>query len=755
MNNVVIRIIDNDNNVLGDLDLVSFTDFPLALTKGIVNLDNLKARTGTYSKTFKVPSTKNNSDLLSNVDNINSRKDYRDALNRKPCVIIVNDSEIETGFVQVGKVMDGFELDSFELVFFGNNIDWVKGANELKLNEINYRNNAQVYDQSSIIAAQQGTIATYDHSYPYISRGGNDAPQTTIVRDYFPCFYIAGIVERGLNQLGWNLSSSFFTTDDIKQLMGDLNGKMQVTQAVIDESKTRAEKTDGSQTLFGGSDLLVKFNDDSTPPNEDSNNNYDTGFGTYTIPSNGRYDVTVSLNTGNWAENNSAVNVNVRMCVGTGTSLGVDTFAIDSQFKSVSTTTDQTTTFDLSGVAAAGELLTIFVEYFPFTISLGQGDIENGSYFDVQRSSRLSNGDTFSLTDVIPSDFYLLDVINDVTRMFNLYYWSDVKTKTVYVEPRDTFFKSPTTAINWTDKLDINKKYEVDYISSYKRRISFSYNDLDNDEWLINWQRANKRTYGQYTHTLPNRFGEGTTEIKLDMFCAPYAHIATEATPIVGSSFNSNIAFTTLKVWNEYLPVGQIPLERIDGYNPKIFFYQYGEQLALNGSNRLIGLGIFNSTDIPYGIFETYNNTVSPQNLSFTGDDGLFSSHYSNMMKNIEEGGRLVAYFNLSNVDIENLDFRNLVYIDYPSKVKGYYLIESVIDYNPIRNGLTKVSLFKFENLGSVPIDDSQQGNNNSDTDNGNSPDTIEPIYIEDGSGILIPVFSEDPVTLLIEPVFR
>ena len=76
MNEVVIRILDSTNNVLGDLDLENFNDFPLVITKGIVNLDNLKSRTGTYTKTFKAPNTKNNSNLLSNVDNINSRKDF-------------------------------------------------------------------------------------------------------------------------------------------------------------------------------------------------------------------------------------------------------------------------------------------------------------------------------------------------------------------------------------------------------------------------------------------------------------------------------------------------------------------------------------------------------------------------------------------------------------------------------------------------------------------------------------------------------
>ena len=152
MNDVVIRIIDNDSNVLGDLDLVSFTDFPLAITKGIVNLDNLKARTGTYTKTFKVPSTKNNVNLLSNVDNINSRKDYRDALNRKPCLVYVNGGAIEQGFIQVSKVFNGFELDSFELVFFGDNIDWVKKASELSLNQINWNSASinQTYTKDNI-----------------------------------------------------------------------------------------------------------------------------------------------------------------------------------------------------------------------------------------------------------------------------------------------------------------------------------------------------------------------------------------------------------------------------------------------------------------------------------------------------------------------------------------------------------------------------------------------------------------------------
>ena len=749
MNDVVIRILDTSNNVLGDLDLTNFTDFPLVLTKGIVNLDNLKARTGTYSKTFKVPNTKNNSKLLSNVDDINSRKDYRDALNRKQCVIIVSGTQIDKGFIQISKVLEGFELDSYELVFFGNNIDWVKGASELKLNSLTYRNNAQIYNIDGINDANFSTVSTYDHSYPDISRGGNEDNNNSQVRDFFPCFYIKSLLDTGLNSLGWNVDSTFLNTADIKTLTADINGDMSVNKDIIDESKTRASLTSPVSTT--GLNRLV-FTDDSTPPNNDVNDNYDVnpgaGYGYYTVPTTGRYNFKVTLNTNIFSASRTNAPIEVIIAQQFGHTVGVK----GSQTRTIDPRINDQATYEISVPCTAGETISIWAEWFQ--IASETFSYQVGSFFEVQRSAELTEGDSFSLNEIIPSNIKLIDVINDFTRMFNIYYWTDVKTRTIYLEPRDTFFQSKTSSIDWSTKLDVSNKYEIDYISSYKRNISFSYRDLSNDEWLKGWEASNRRTYGKYNHILPNRFAEGTTEIKLGLFSASYAHIASEVTPIIGSSYNSNIAPTTLKYWNEYLTNGQIPDERIDSYNARVFFFKHNQQSSPDGTNRLFQLNGLTTNFTPYGIFEDYNNTASPQNLSFTGDDGLFSTYYSNMLKNIEEGGRLIAYFNLNSSDVDNLDFRKLVYIDRPSKVSGYYLIEQVIDFNPLTDSLTKVSLFKFENLGSVAIDETQEGNNSSGTDDSNEPTPLQPIYVEDGSN-LIEVYIENPVTGLIEPVYR
>jgi hypothetical protein len=339
---VVIRIIDNDNSVLGDLDLANFSDFPLALTKGIVNLDNLKVRTGTFSKTFKVPNTKNNSKLLSNIDNINSKKDYRDALGRKPCVIMVDNNQNDAGFIQVSKAIN---KDYFELIFFGNNIDWVKGASELSLNAIDWENNTQVYDSNSIVVANNATSDTYDHAYPYVSRGGNKLNNNTEVIDFYPVFYLRSIIERGLNQLGWNVDSSFLIDADVKRLVCDLNNNMRVSDSVVNESKTRAQFT--SDVVDYGGDIIFRFDDDSSSPNNDNNNNYTTSTGVYIVPSNGRYNINLSLITDDWIITGNTKDISVKIYSGLGSSIILPTFLKDIQTKTISKTQRETTTFKL------------------------------------------------------------------------------------------------------------------------------------------------------------------------------------------------------------------------------------------------------------------------------------------------------------------------------------------------------------------------------------------------------------------------
>ena len=753
MNEVIIRIIDTANNVQGDLELGNFNDFPLAINKGIVNLDNLKERTGTFTKTFKVPNTKNNSNLLSSVDNINSRKDFRKALNKKPCIIIVNNNPIEKGFVQVSNVYNGFNLDSFELVFFGNNIDWVKASSEKSISTIAFANNTQVYNKSSISTVNASDYQSYDHVYPFIDRSGD--------KTYKPVFYIRNIIDKGLKEIGWKYTSAFLDSSDITKLVADFDGEFNISEVDIEGARLYATYDSTPFLLPEFGKKRIVYNNDSIPPNQDSNNNYNSSTGLYTVPKNGTYTINFRYLTTGAVNTRFDIVKNGQSITSIGTGDILETV-------SQSVPAGSGSTIDFGGfientTLIAGDTISIYGYGFDDDHTFQEG------YIDIFRKAEIEDGDSFALNSLIPTDIKLIDVINDLTRMFNLYYWTDIKSKTIFFEPRNDFF-TETDTLNWTDKLDLSQKYNIDYVTTYPRNITFKYKDLKSDNWLKGWQDINKRTYGKYNHVLPDRFREGTDTISLDLFCASYAQKSDENGFATNGLFNPDESPISLRIWSEYST--DKPSKQVKDYNPKIYFYQYGTQTAINGTSRKVNFLSSKTTTIPYGMFESYDNTTSIANLNFANhvksdgsiEKGLFDTYYSNMFKNIEEGGRLIAYFNLNSVDIDNLDFRKLVYLDYPSDVKGYYLIESVIDYKPLSNELTKVSLFKFEDLGSVTIDGTQGGNNDAETDDSTTPSELEPIFIEatilldDDEGsyqVLYPVNTENQFNGNFEQVFK
>jgi len=748
MNEVIIRIIDTTNNVQGDLELANFNDFPLAINKGIVNLDNLKERTGTYTKSFKAPNTKNNADLLSNVDNINSRKDYRRALNRKPCIILVNNSPIEKGFLQVSKVYNGLEVESFELVFYGNNIDWVKSAAELQLNQITtwQGNNQQNYTQDNINALNASNSDSNDIAYPYINRGGNNEKSRTNVADYRPVFYLKNIIDKCFNHLGYKTETSFFSNNvHLKKLVCDFDLKF-----TEDETDT----TDAYLKAYNSSDYNMpsNINDnvhervryDADPSN--TGNHYNTSTYEYTVPTNGTYEIKYSLRIKQISSGGGQF-VDFKIVKN-----GVSTTDIGGEDNVLFVReVDATTNYDpISGQVSlalvAGQKISFYLKGKSPSLEAitVQGNTGANTSIEINRQSEIEKNDAFLISETIPDNIKFLDILNDFTRMFNIYYWTDVKSKKVYFDTRNEFFKSETTAIDWSEKVNVNT-YEVDYVSSYKRTLNFSYNPVNKDNYLKGWQDEFKRIYASYNLVLSDRFAEGNQKIQLDSFSATYA---IKDTSVVE---NTEQAPVTLKIWNDY--ENTPPETRTTNYNFRIYFFENAVQTVSGITNQINAFGSVTNT-IPYGIFESYEGVTSPQNLSFTGSDGLFATYYAKMIKNIEEGGRLIAFFDLSSTDIENLDFRRLIYLDNEPNIKGYYFVESVIDYKPVQGGLTKVSLFKFENIGSVDIDTTQTGNNSGIIDNSNNPPILFPIYVEDGSQ-LIEVMIENPTTGLIEPVYR
>lgn len=52
------------NSIVGELDITDHSDFPLAITLQTSDIKDITSTSGDYSKTFKIPATKNNNKLL-------------------------------------------------------------------------------------------------------------------------------------------------------------------------------------------------------------------------------------------------------------------------------------------------------------------------------------------------------------------------------------------------------------------------------------------------------------------------------------------------------------------------------------------------------------------------------------------------------------------------------------------------------------------------------------------------------------------
>ena len=122
-------------SIMGTLDVGDSEDFPLAINFSISEARDLNSRTGTYTKTFKIPATKNNNRVLKHSyytginipnNNINNRKNGR---------IVVNDNFILTGLLQITAVGMASNPLYYSCVFYGNNVSWSQSLdNKLLMN---------------------------------------------------------------------------------------------------------------------------------------------------------------------------------------------------------------------------------------------------------------------------------------------------------------------------------------------------------------------------------------------------------------------------------------------------------------------------------------------------------------------------------------------------------------------------------------------------------------------------------------------
>lgn len=262
-----ITEVDIDKSIIGELDIASHEDFPLALTFNISDYKNIDVRKGSFSKTFVIPATKNNNSLLKNLYIPNSTFNNNPITEKKKCKIIVGDLYSLEGTLKITAVTTDKYPSSYSCVFFGDNTSWTTLLDEQKIKDLVIDNSSNlVIDKDNIMDTWSQVDATSTTSpivYPLVSYGdfnatdtfnegvqlmrddapavsgtGNSggayvgdtivgqntaaSPLTSIappVVDWRPCIWVYDLFKKIFSNIGYSLSSSFVESDLFKRLL--------------------------------------------------------------------------------------------------------------------------------------------------------------------------------------------------------------------------------------------------------------------------------------------------------------------------------------------------------------------------------------------------------------------------------------------------------------------------------------------------------------------------------------------------------
>ena len=252
--------VDRKKSVIGELELTDHAEFPLALTFQIADAQEISATTGDYSKTFKVPATKHNNNLLKHIYNP-LVKTENNLTNFKPCRIITDGIQEITGLLRISGVAGYGENPSYyECVFYGNNMSWAKKLEGKFLNEPDLFENSKdlVYKREEIINTWNDDDCTSSGSpivYPVTSYGDynpdGEARSVQLLKtwsqaggypadragyygytssgfpygtprpssDWRPAIFVKTTLESIFKKAGYTISSNFMNTQMFKKLV--------------------------------------------------------------------------------------------------------------------------------------------------------------------------------------------------------------------------------------------------------------------------------------------------------------------------------------------------------------------------------------------------------------------------------------------------------------------------------------------------------------------------------------------------------
>jgi hypothetical protein len=287
-------------------------------------------------------------------------------------------------------------------------------------------------------------------------------------------------------------------------------------------------------------------------------------------------------------------------------------------------------------------------------------------------------GGILDINQYVPLKIKQSDYVKSIFQMYNLYADTDVDQPNKFIlRHRDEYYDSGAEK-DWSQKLMKDREQNLIFLpdlSSKKLKLTYK---ADTDSPNVVYTQMTDEIYGQLEYTFDNEYVKDTDTKELIF----------SPTPVVATSFDA------------YVP-------SLNGEAPKTnirILYDGGEQTC--GSWDLIEYGTTGELGIStYPMLGHFDDALTPTfDINFATCDyyyytpstltanNLYNLYWRRTVNQINVGKMLVAYFHLTEADIQTLKLNDKIRID-----NSWWNINKVIDYDANAEVPTKVELISID----------------------------------------------------------
>jgi hypothetical protein len=670
------------------------------ITYAVDDLYNMDSKSTSFTKTIILPATAKNNELLGNIFELTNSNFYSEGLPNVGYNFNASKSaraRIEENGLQVIKgslrlneiVYENNRVVEYEVIILGELGGFVSALGNNRLEDLDFSAYNMVYNNTNIVASWDNANSGLGVYFPLmdvgqVSEGGlyGTAKKDYQYQAFRPALHAAEYMDKIITSAGYTYESSFFSTDFFKRLIIPHNQKnltksgTTLANTTIDAGNYNIQSTVPVPFTFSGL-TATDFVLDTRPGLKYTGANPITVNGRVKIDGTYNFDVT----------NIPATGFNIYIYKFTSATSGLSIVA--SQFVDGNAVMPVPLLIDLNATGVS--MATNDVLYIDVSTADPDGcniDITDAFFKIDSQSPTLINvnlGDDLVINDALPKGIFQKDFFASILKMYNLFVTEDRFTdKHLIITPFVDFYDTtPSSYIDWSDKIDRGKQIRVKPMSEVNSRFyEFKYKQ-DNDYYNENYRKKYSQGYGDRIYDNALEFAKESEAVE----------VIFASSVLVGYTGEDKVVPTIFKKTND--------VEERQDFVIRIL--QAKKITGVTSWDILNGVTIVSSnTNYPYaGHFDDPDVPSSdlcfgiPKELFFvlsTGDisNNLFNAFYSSYFAEItDKDSRLLSCMvKLTDVDVFNIDFSKFYFID-----GGLFRLQKLIDYTPDANEPTKAEL--------------------------------------------------------------